>query len=84
MKEKDIIEKLKSGVKLFQYKRFATAGNSLSSKIIQGKDIITYKFEDNTTIHHLTGKSLLKKKIVTPGDRTKTLGGWCTELKLAN
>lgn len=82
-KKEETIAKMRAGHKLFQYKSFAMAGNSLSSKIIRGKDVIRYRFDDNTQVHHSTGNSLVKSKTVVPGEKTKTLGGWCTEMKLA-
>lgn len=83
MKKLDVIEKLKTGCKLFRMKTFVPAGNfSLNRKVVQGKDRVFYFFEDNTQVHHMIGKSLVKDKIIEPGESERTIGGTKTEMKL--
>lgn len=81
MKKQDVLTKLEQGVKLFQSKSFMKSGQTLRSKVTPG-DAITYRFEDGTTVHHMTGKALLKSGLVTKGAAEKTLGGWRTEIVL--
>lgn len=81
MTTEEVINKILKGDKLFQYKSFRMSGQSFNSKVLPG-NTITYKFEDNTRVHHSIGKSLLKKGILIKGSSSKTLGGWQIELLL--
>lgn len=73
MKSEQVIEKMKTGCKLFQY-----------TGVVVKRGSQTYKFEDGIPVHHLIGKNLLAKKLVEKGEAVKTLGGWRTELNLKN
>lgn len=84
MKSEQVIEKMKTGCKLFRMKTFVPAGNTLRlSAPISKKDRVYFYFEDGTKIHHLTGKSMTKSGLIKPGDSERTLGGTKTEMKLA-
>lgn len=70
-KEQEVIDKLKSGVKLYRF-----------DNVIYRS--ITYKFEDNTKVNYKIGDNLIKKGILGKFNLTKTLGGFRSELQLNN
>lgn len=83
MKKLEVIEKMKTGCKLFRMKTFVPAGNSLRlTAPVSRTDRVYYFFEDNTSVHHMIAKSLIKEKAIEPGDSERTLGGTRTEMKL--
>lgn len=80
-KKDDIIEKMKTGIKLFQLKSFVSPSGSLNLKgKVSRKDFISYSMDDGTKVHHKTGDSILKSGLVEKGTSERTLGGTKTEI----
>jgi hypothetical protein len=82
MSTDEVIAKMKSGCRLYQYTSFKMSSGSLATSRVLHGNTITYKFEDNTHVHHGTGNSMLKNKIAHKGDASRTLGGSKTEIVL--
>lgn len=80
MKQEEVLQKIQSGIKLYQMVSFINSRASFTAKIERGKEYISYSFSDNTVLHHITGKSLIKKGILKRGESTRTLGGTKYEL----
>ncbi len=78
----EVIEKMKSGTKLFEYKSFKMSGQSFTSKVLPGTTI-RYSLEDGIRVHHSIIKSMVKSRKIGRGTSFKTLGGTCVELVLA-
>lgn len=83
MKKDEVINKMRQGAKLYQMVSFIKSSGPMSlNKPVSRKNYTTYYFEDGTTIHHMTGNSLMKSGLVEKASSERTLGGTKYEIKL--